>query len=224
YIRLLVEDVSNNLKTVSSQLGQIESNKTINHYNLRALAPFGSRYVDVVFVNPEDSDTGSYKSSFHLVSTAEQRWEFTVKSHDINATMILGWRGLYILTSYTDTQGRQRYQEYRSLSNPLLDSMVLFDVSANKEVEVWEHDEIKEYVFHMEGNKEKIFQWRVKDTSTIRTSVAKSLMPRTITLSQNMQKLEIASLRKDAKARPTREKNQRLKSIDMDEPPHFEVL
>jgi len=227
YVRIVVEDTTNDMKTAGAQLGQLDTIDAVTKHTLKAIAPFRPTFLDVVFVNPLGVDAGSYKSNFHTSSTDADSWEFTIKSHDSNATMILGWRGLYVLTPYVDSENRKRYKEYRSMTNPLISYMTLVDVSKNIEIEVMLNGTVNEYVFNMEGATERTFRWKVKDTSMvvlprIRT-LSKVVIP-LLTQSQKLQKLQVKALRKDAKSRPDAQKKKRLQSFDMLSPPKFEVL
>ncbi len=228
YVRIVVEDTTNNMKTSDTQLGRLDAIDAVEKHTLKAIAPFGSNYLDVVFVNPIGVDAGSYKSNFHVFGNDEDSWEFTVKSYDNNATMILSWRGLYVLTPYTDSENRERYREYRSMTNPLLSYMTLLDVSTNTEIDVLVNGTMNEYVFDMNGSTERVFRWTVKDSSLWTSSEAKTLKhmikPSTKLHTERLKELQIKALRKDAKARPDTLKSKRLDSFDMMIPPTFEVL
>ena len=227
YVRIVVEDTTNNMKTAGAQLGQLNTADVVTKHTLKAIAPFRPTFLDVVFVNPVGVDAGSYKSNFHASSTDADSWEFTIKSHDSNADMILGWRGLYVLTPYIDSENRERYHEYRSLTNPLIPYMTLVDVTNNTEVEVMLNDTVNEYVFNMGGVTERTFRWKVKDTSLVtlpRIRIFSKVVTPVLTQEQKLQKLQVKLLRKDAKARPDALKKKRLQSFDMMTPPIFEVL
>jgi len=230
YVRLVVEDTTNNMKTTGAQLGQLDGIDVVTQHTLKALAPFSATYLDVVFVDPVGVDVGSYKSNFHMATTNTDTWEFTVKSHDSNATMILSWRGLYVLSPYSDEEGRVRYDEYRSLTNPLLPYMTLLDVSTNIEIDVLSNGAVNEYVFHMDGATERVFRWIVKDTSIPASAALPSIQQFSrvalpaLTDADRLTQIEIAALRKDAKATPDLLEQKRLDSFDMLTPPKFEVL
>jgi len=170
---------------------------------------------------------GSYKSSFHVSSTDADSWEFTVKSNDSTADMILGWRGVYVLTPYTDEQDRVRYHEYRSMTNPILPYMTLLDTATNTEIPVLSNGRVNEYVFNMDGATERTFRWKVKDTSVvILPSIRKfsKVITPTETQAQKLQKIQVQALRKDAKSRPDVLQKKRVDSLDMMIPPTFKVL
>jgi hypothetical protein len=227
YVRIVVEDTTNDMKTAGAQLGQLDTTDVVTKHTLKAIVPFRPTYLDVVFVNPVGVDAGSYKSNFHASGTDADSWEFTIKSHDANANMILSWRGLYVVTPYVDGENRERYNEYRSLTNPLIPYMTLVDVTNNAEVEVMLNDTVNEYVFNMDGVTERIFKWKVKDTSLVtlpRVKTFSKVVTPILTQSQKLQKLQVKVLRKDAKAKPDALKKKRLQSFDMMTPPTFEVL
>lgn len=226
YIRLVVEDVTNHMQTSSAEFGQLVSSN-ISKYALEALAPFQSNYLDVVFVNPPGVKAGSYKSDYHLSSSGADSWTFTVKSSDANATMLLSWRGLYILDSYVDAQNRVQYREHMSMQNPLLAYMSLTDLSTNTTIPVISHGDVNTYVFHMAGSNTRTFKWTLKDTSNVTTL---SATPRDVSrknvlnYNDKMKQLYIQALRKDAVAKPDRLKQKRLQGLDMLNPPKFKVL
>jgi len=221
YIRIIAEDTTNNMKTAATQLGQLNSASAPIEHSLKAIAPFTSPYLDVVFLNPPNIDAGEYKSNFHISSTDADSWEFTVKASDSHADMILSWRGLYVLSSYLDNEGRTRYKEYRSLRNPLLAYMTLLDVDKNIEMNVLENNAVNAYVFNMDGATERTFRWILQDSAL--PLVAKQSK---IEVKQNevFKQLKINALRKDAKSKPSLLKEKRLHSFDMMTPPKFEVL
>jgi len=219
YIRLVIEDLSNHLKTASTQLGQVDSSRAIESFNLKALAPFGSRYLDVVFKNPAGMDAGEYKSNFHNVNNILDTWDFTVKSHDSNVTMVLSYRGLFVLNPYIDSEDRERYTETRMPTHLLLAQMVLVDISENKEIPVQLNAKMNEYLFFMNGKKEKHFRWKLNplhaEVKTLRSSLASKLSSQEI-----LNKLEIKALRMDRKLKLHHNKKGDFDAL----PPKFEVL
>ncbi len=219
YVRIVVEDVTNNMKTASAQLGQLDGSDVVQKHTLKAIAPFRPTYLDVVFDNPVGVDPGSYTTNFHLSGNGSDSWEFTVKSHDPNADMILGWRGLYVISSYIDAQNRKRYREHRTISNPLLLYMVLEDTETNTTIPVLSNSTVNEYVFNMSGKTTRVFRWKVQDTSTPLSSALVI-----DTSAQRLKKLQIEALRKDAKSKPDALEKRRVEALDMMTPPKFEVL
>lgn len=162
YIRLVAEDTSRALKTESTQLGELDDDNVSQRHTLKALSPFGASYIDIVFVNPSEVPAGEYKTNFHkYVNNAEDRWQFTVKSDDANAEISLTWRGVFVLTPYIDAQGRQRYKEYRSVTNPLVKHMKLVDLQTLDEVAAVNDFQVQTYTFNMNGNDRRSFKWVV---------------------------------------------------------------
>ena len=223
YVRIVVEDTTNHMTTADAQLGELDTSDVVTKYALKALAPFStSSFLDVVFKNPVGLTTGEYKSNFHPYSTDAQSWEFTVKSSDSNATMILSWRGLYVLTPYVDSEDREQYKEYRSLQNPLLSYMTLVDMTTNQELKVIENNQVQTYVFEMNGSTQRTFQWRLKDSTVPLASPLLATTPTPYT--KTLKALQIKALRKDMKATPDKDKKRRVEQLDMLTPPTFKVL
>jgi len=216
YLRIVAEDTTNNMKTAGAQLGQLEVSDAVTKHTLLALAPLKTTFLDVVFVNPLGVAQGEYTTNFHLLNTGGDSWDFTVKDADVNANIILSMRGIYVLSPYIDTQGRQQYKEYISASNPLLARMKLIDVSTNKVIPVDNNGTTLAYVFNMSGVTSKQFQWVLQATPVIVPKLSKQ--------AKMLNTLEVQALRKDAKATPQALTKKRIQSIDMQSPPKFEVL
>jgi len=165
YLRIVAEDITRGMQTGDTQLGQLNEDTDVAlKHSLKALQPFSTGYIDVVFRDPPDIDSGDYKSSFHLYREDADEWEFIVKADEANADIILSWRGLYILTPYVDEQSRLRYREYRSLGNPLIKYMKLLDVSTGTEVPAVQNGEAQTYTFNMGGALEKVFRWVIQNS------------------------------------------------------------
>ncbi len=163
YIRLVAEDSARALKTVSSQLGELEEENTVTRHTLKALRPFGANYIDIIFRNPSGVSNGDYKVNFHKYDEdTEGLWSFTVRADDDSADILLSWQGIYILTPYTDEQNRKRYSEYISVSNPLFKHMKLIDSSNGKEVAAVLDGKLQKYQFNMDGQTERNFEWAVQ--------------------------------------------------------------
>ena len=167
YIRLVAEDPKRGLRTVNSQLGEVDADDMDRH-TLKALTPYGQSYLDIVFRDPEGVEKGDYKSSFHSYAQDIRKvWRFVVLSSDANATIQLGWRGIYVLDPYRDAEDRQRYREYRSLHNPLMYRMKLVDTETGEEVTAVVNGRPQSYEFSMNGSHERIFEWVVEPDSVI---------------------------------------------------------
>lgn len=163
YIRLVAEDPVREMKTGSAQLGELERSDTVEKYTLKALSPFGGSYLDIIFRNPAGMDAGNYKVNFHIhAEVTEDRWSFIVRTDNVNADILLTWRGLYVLTPYIDGQDRSRYKEYRTTTNPLIKNMKLVDVSTGNEIAAEVDGKVQTYSFNMDGQKERTFEWVVQ--------------------------------------------------------------
>ncbi len=208
YIRLVVEDPARIMKSNSSKLGALEVSDAVHGHTLKALTPFGSSYLTVIFGDPDGVEPGEYKTNFHTYSkNVEDHWRFTVKSDDVNAQIILTWRGLYVLTPYVDAQGRTRYKEYRSLSNPLNKHMKLIDTSNGEEMAAMVEGKIQSYTFTMGGN-ERSFEWVVQSEEVVLPSQASKLST-----------LKAKALQKDAKAAQKKIMQKQAESFDLSTPP-----
>jgi hypothetical protein len=174
YIRLVAEDVNRGLKSASAQLGELEESDAVSKHTLKSLSPFGGSYLDVVFKDPAGVKEGEYKTNFHVYNeSSEDRWQFMVKTDDANADISLTWRGLYVLTPYIDQQDRQRYKEYRSVTNPLIRQMKLVDSSNGNEIAAAVNGKVQTYSFNMDGQTERTFEW-VVETEEVNISVPSS--------------------------------------------------
>ena len=162
YVRPVVKIEGTDMQAVSARLGQVE--RDASSKTLRAMKPYVSRYVDVVFVDPAGVEKGVYQTSFQPVTPEyrEARWQFEVKvgAEDANADLSLGIKGVYVLTPQTDENTLPvRYSEVRSRSNPILSVMYLKDVETGVCAHAIEHGELLSYNFNMQGKTTRIFEW-----------------------------------------------------------------
>lgn len=209
YIRLVAEDPARAMKAGDTQLGELEVSDAVEKHTLKALSPFGGSYLDIVFGDPAGVDAGDYKVNFHMYEEgSEDRWQFTVRTDDVNADILLTWRGLYVLTPYIDDQDRQRYKEYRSTTNPLIKNMKLVDVSTGDEIAASVDGKVQTYSFNMDGQSERTFEWVVQtDEVTISAQVSK------------LSTLQAKAIQKDATVDMTRSMNQKAELFDLTQPP-----
>ncbi len=163
YVKLVVEDPKKGMVSGSARLGAVDENDAVEKHTLKATPAFGSNYLDVVFRDPAGVDAGDYKVSFHRYEEGiEDTWQFTVRTGDTDANLQLTWVGLYVLTPYTDDQGRQRYKESRSITNPLFKYMKLVDLDSGQEIVAVVNNKVQIYSFNMGGEKERTFEWIVQ--------------------------------------------------------------
>ena len=209
YVRVSAEIPNKGMKTLSAQLGQLEEADTVKKHTLKALTPFGGNYLDVVFRDPPGVESGDYKVNFHQYeANSTDNWTFRVRTDDVNADVIVSWRGLYVLTPYQDDQNRQRYKEYRSVTNPLISHMKLIDVKSGEEIAAAVNGKVQSYAFNMDGEKERIFQWVVqRDPVTIPEP--------------KRQNMKAAAIRKDAKMMQRTIERRREERFDLSKPPMF---
>jgi len=164
YVRLLIKDSARGMESFNTQLGQLDRADAVSQHTLKALKPFDGNYLDIVFHNPDGVEEGDYKVNFHTYeANATDSWEFTVRSSDSDAQLSLSIRGLYVLTPYEDEQGRTRYHEYRSISNPLLTHMKLVDEDTQEEISALVDGKISTYTFGMDGKSEKTFRFVLEE-------------------------------------------------------------
>ncbi|MEA3492704.1 MAG: DUF4214 domain-containing protein [Campylobacterota bacterium] len=208
YIRLIAENPARGMKTESTQLGELEGDDVVSRYTLKALDPFGGSYIDIIFVNPDGVAAGNYKVNFHSYSPrSEDRWRFTVKTDDSSATILLTWRGIYLLSPYVDQQNRTRYSEYQSTTNPLIKQMKLVDSSNGVEIPALVNGKVQIYTFNMSGQKERDFEWVVQTTQvTVSETVSR------------LSTLQARALQKDAKIM----KSKSAGLFDLSRPPMIE--
>lgn len=174
YIRLQAEDTAKHTLSSSAQLGVLDEEDATVKHTLSAFPPMGSGYIDIVFRNPTGVDAGDYKTYFQqFAENSEYRWRFTVRTDDSNAQIALTWRGVYVLTPYIDTEGRQRYKETKSMSNPIIKNMQLIDVDTGNAINVLSGNQAKIYYFNMNGKTEKTFEWVVLPDSMLTSSGSK---------------------------------------------------
>ncbi len=211
YIRLVAEDTTRALKTESSQLGELDEDNASQQHTLKALSPFGGSYLDIVFVDPADVPAGEYKTNFHqYISDEEDRWPFTVKSDDANAEISLTWRGVFVLTPYIDDQGRQRYKEYRSVTNPLTKHMKLIDLQTLDEVPAVIDSQVQTYTFNMDGNDTRSFEWvRTIDEVNILQPVSRRSAAR-----ENLTQEDLTIIKAEVEQR-------KAETFDLSKPPVF---
>ena len=175
YVRLVAEDVARGMKTQSAQLGQLEATDAVEKHTLKALRPFGGSYLDIVFKDPNGVSAGEYKVNFHVHEDGSaDTWHFTVKTDDKNSDLIITWRGLYVLSPYVDAQGRTRYREYRSTTNPLLEKMQVVDEKSGNVLPAVKNGTAPAFVVNMGGESTRRFRWELltQNVNTTATSAA----------------------------------------------------
>jgi len=184
YVRLTAEVPARGLSTENTQIGQLDRSDA-SAENLKAIAPFGGGYLDIVVV--EAGTTQELKGSFHpYTDGGSDTWYFTVKTDDAGSNVILSWRGLYVLSAYEDTIGRLRYRESISKNNPLLAHMQVVDVATGETVPIVRDGGKSYIVFNMDGSRTRAFRWELlpyeaeatEGTTELNVQYARSLFKR----------------------------------------------
>lgn len=209
YIRLVAEDPNRALESVDTQLGQLDESDAVENHTLKALTPFESTYLDVVFKNPAGVSPGDYKVSSHTYEEGmEDRWSFTVRTDDMHADILLSWRGLYILTPFIDDEDRLRYKENRTMTNPLIKCMKLVDSSTGTEMAAMVNGEMQMYSFNMNGQRERTFEWVIEtDEVSIPVKTSKLLS------------LTAKAVQKDAAIDKEGVMSKKVEKFDLNRPP-----
>ena len=163
YIRIVAEDSNRSLKTNLSQLGELEESDAVQQHTLISGGRFSNPYLDVIFVDPDGMPAGDYKTNYHVYGEGiNDSWRFDIVTDDANAEIRLSWKGLYILSPSLDAQNRTQYTEYRSGTNPIIAKMKLIDSTTGVEVPAILNDEVQVYVFNMDGQVTRNFEWVVQ--------------------------------------------------------------
>jgi hypothetical protein len=198
YIRLVAEDKRRELKTESSQLGELAVND-ISDKAIKAIGTSSASFIDILFENPDNLEEGTYKSVFKVYDeNQEKSWNFSVVTDDENAEVTLSWHGLFVLTPKIDEAGR--FSEYRSVSNPLIRQMKLVDTQTGIEVQAIRDGHIMKYSFNMNGNDTREFSWVVA-TSEVSISIPKDV-DKDLKLTTVVQKQAVAPSVKRLETKP----------------------
>lgn len=199
------------MKTNSAQLGALEVSDAVVKHTLISAGRFTGPFLDVVFVDPDGVPAGAFKTNYHMYEEGvEDRWRFTVKTDDATAEILLTWNGLYSLTPYTDDKNREQYKEYRSLTNPLIKHMKLIDVETGKEIAASVDGKAQTYVFNMNGQNERVFEWVVQNEVVVLLSKSSQLWTPT---SKGIQKV-VSTVEKT-------NIQKRAESFNLSKPPVF---
>ena len=209
YIRLVATDLGRSIETRSTILGELEDDTNIDDQQMRRLAPFGTAFIDIAFVNPTDLAEGEYKAYFQTHQEGVSKvWHFSVFSDDINADVVLKWRGFYILTPYLDEDGVTRYRESINRSNPLIKKMQLVDELTGQKVPVINEGQIKAINFNMRNRNKRDFRWELLTTEAVETVANRRAS---------------SSLIRSAKRSTVYQEPVQAKSFGFNRPPRFEM-
>ena len=218
YMRIVATDTTRGMVSSSSQLGGLTENNTVQKHTLKAKVPFSGSYIDVQFLDPKEMPAGAYSTNFHqYVDGSEESWNFIVKNYVGGAMtiyktpMTLSLRGLYVLTPYVDAQGRDRYKEYRSVTNPLLKRVKLIDVMDNVEVPIVDNGIFLTYQFDMDINSSREFKLVVSSQDV---ALPKPTVKRTSSRKIGDEENDLGN--------KLRAQEEKVKAFDLNKPPMFE--
>ncbi|PHS41851.1 MAG: hypothetical protein COB07_02085 [Sulfurovum sp.] len=211
YIRLVAEAPSRALKTNSAQFGILEKSDAAAKHTLISSGRFSGPYLDVVFIDPDGRTADVYKSDYHTYQEGtEERWMFTVGTDDSTSEVSLTWNGMYLLTPYIDSENREQYKESLSLNNPLITYMKLVDVETGKEIAVSVDGQAQTYIFNMNGQNERVFEW------VVQTEVVSIPLTKSSALTSKAK-----SIQKNVAIMNAKIEAKRAESFDLSKPPIF---
>jgi len=202
YIRLVAEDKARDLKTQSSQLGELNSDDTADKA-VNYVGTSSASYLDIVFEDPANQEAGTYKSVFYTYDKEEEKeWTFSVITDDPNAEITLSWHGLFVLNPKEEDSNK--FSEYRSVSNPLIRQMKLVDVQTSEELQAVRDGQMMKYTFEMNGEEVRKFKWvvatsevsiavpEIKEKDTVITKTESTVNN---TLEQSIERVEIRTIK-----------------------------
>jgi hypothetical protein len=169
YMQLSIENLTNGQVYNGAKVGEVVTNTEASRLSLIAFDGVGYPHVNIVCKDPTGKDTTEYTVYFRAFPSDVERksWFIEVRSSDANADMSLRWQGLYIMSVYTDEEGRVRYSTHVSLNNPLLKEMKLVDIDTKEEIAAVEDGTFQSYYFNMNGQNSRTFEWVVEENSTV---------------------------------------------------------
>ncbi len=161
YVRLRARIPAWKLATPGASLGELDRADALRNNSLRAMPAFSGTYLDIVFKNPDGLAPGEYNAVYRPYRTGVRTWEFTVKTSAADAEVLISWTGLYLLTPYTDAQGRIRYEQRLSKSNPLLQKMQIVDEATGEKLPAVKGAVLPVFRIEMNGRNSRTFRWEV---------------------------------------------------------------
>lgn len=138
-VRLVVATPDDMLEDPGNHLGQLAGAVDgFNYGDLKALDPFTTPYLDLVFPHPDwEEHAADYNRDYHDASGAEMDvWQFVVKSDDPDRDVVLSWEG-----------------------DRLMNRMWLRDELTGELVKAVRKGELQTYAFNMGGATERSFSW-----------------------------------------------------------------
>jgi len=174
YMQFTVTNIDNGQKYSGFRLGEIstaENSEAQRKYSLRAFNGNGFPFVKMISIDSEGVLTGEYTTLYKpSIDNNNKYWKFKVVSSDVQAEMVLHWNGIYLLKSYVDKTGRERFNSIENISHSLVKQMKLIDLETGDEVAAINNSILQEYQFSMNGKNEHWFQWVLsnEDVQTVK--------------------------------------------------------
>ncbi len=165
YARLIAEIPSENMKDQGNVLGQLkDSSNTHDSHDLIEMAPFGSKYLTIVFPHNEWGErSGAYTSDYHSMHTdTNDEWVFQVRTSAINNDVTLRWEGLYVLGS----EGTKE----QLVKDEFLAKMWVEDTLTGEQIPVIVNGALQNYTFNMNGKNTREFRWGIGEYVKSNTS------------------------------------------------------
>jgi len=164
YMQFSIENLATHQKFTGAKVGEMRSEEEARHHSLTSFNSVGYPYLNIVCNEKKRNFTVLYQAFLQKVD--EKRWRFEVQTSDKEATLVLHWQGLYILSPYMDRTGRIRYNISYSLKNPLLSYMKLKDLKTGEEIAAIDRRTglFNTYRFNMDGNTSRVFEWIVSSS------------------------------------------------------------
>ncbi len=156
YARVIAEIPSENMKDEGNVLGQLkDSSNDYDSHDLFEMAPFGGRYLTIVFPHPEWEDrSGTYTSDYHSMNTnTNDEWVFQVRTNAINSDVTLRWEGLYILAKDGSKE--------QLVKDEFFSKMWVEDTLTGEQIPVIINGELQNYTFNMNGQNIRKFRWGI---------------------------------------------------------------
>ena len=156
YARLIAEIPSENMKDQGNVLGQLkDSSNTHDSHDLIEMAPFGNRFLTIVFPHSEwEERPGNYTSDFHSIDTdVNDEWVFQVRTSAVNSDVTIRWEGLYVLAS----EGT----EEQLVKDEFFAKMWVEDTLTAEQIPVIINGELQNYTFNMNGQNTREFRWGI---------------------------------------------------------------
>lgn len=156
YTRVIAEIPSENMKDEGNVLGQLkDSTNGYDSHDLFEMAPFGGRYLTIVFPHQEwENKAGDYTSDYHSMDTdINDEWTFKVKTSAVNSNVTLRWEGLHVLA----TEGTKE----SLVKDEFFEKMWVEDTFTGEQIPVVVNGELQNYTFNMNGQNTREFRWGI---------------------------------------------------------------